>query len=250
MRIWDIFPYYNEAMIADIRIRHVRADFTVVIEANQTFSGIPKGINFPWIGEGNVIHVMAKDFSKCNTAWEKEEHQENSALAVVGKWIKDDDIVICSDVDEIPKRSVIDFLRDSLRPSFPAVRLNMPHHKYRFNLVDRATVWEKAGICIGSAFKQRNFTGIRNWNEAPVLNSAGWHLYGMGTDQDFIVKAKATSHFSDQPTIDMIKRLEGGASLLDEEKENLQETEDFPPECTQYPQWFYAAHQPDSSSRD
>lgn len=249
MRIWDIFPYYNEAMIADIRMRHVRADFTVVIEANQTFSGIPKGINFPRIGEGNVIHVMAKNFSKCKTAWEKEEHQENSALAVVGKWIKDDDIVICSDVDEIPRREAIPYAIAMLQEE-RCIRLGMRHHKYRWNLYDPKVAWDKPGICAGQVFKELNFTGVRNRSQSCVMPDAGWHLYGMGTDQDFIVKAKATSHFSEQPTIDMIKRLEGGASLLDEEKENLQETEDFPPECTQYPQWFYAAHQLDSPPRD
>lgn len=233
-RIWEIFPFFNEEMIADIREKELDCYETVVIEATETFSGKPKECFYR--GPGLVITV--KDFNGLTDAWQREEYQENYALPFLQ--IQDDDIVICSDVDEVPRWQTILELAEVLGPSLPAVRLSMTHHKYRFNLVDERTPWVKTGVCTGKIFKRRNFTGIRNWAEAPVIPDAGWHLYGIGTDKQFVEKAKATSHFNDQATIQMINRIESGSSLLDEERAGLTyfPTEKLPHGCLDYPQFI------------
>ncbi len=237
-RIWDIFPYFNEAMMADIRLRSCPADFTVVIEGNRTFSGIPKGFDFPF--KDRVKYVSVSEWPETNSPWVIEEFQENSALAAIKDEIRDDDIVVCSDADEMPKWSTILKLRDTLNYSMPAVRLRMTHHKFFFNRIEKGTDWPHAGVATGACFKNRNFTGIRRWDRSPIIEDGGFHFYGMGTDKDFERKIRATSHFCEPATKDLICKLEAGWSLIEDQKASLTDYDilNLPPAVKLYPQFL------------
>ncbi len=234
-KIYDIFPYYAESMIADIRRRSVPADVTVVIEGNQTFSGIPKGFDYPY--SSDVRHVKVTDWPKTTSPWQIEEYQENSALKVILKDLKDDDLVIASDCDEIPNFKTILMLKDTLNFSMPAVRLRMTHHKFFFNRYQKEMDWPHAGVCTGAMFKQRNFTGIRRWHLSPVVPDGGWHFYGMGDDQELKRKFQSTSHFCEPSAQEIISKLENGWSLIDAEKDGLHDYDilKLPPAVKLYP---------------
>lgn len=239
MKIWEIFSYLNERIVLDIRLKESRADHVIVLESTTTFSGLPKPFNFPNHLLKEVQHIAVPQL-KGATAWERETHQNNYAHHLIKSDIADNDIVICSDCDEIPNWETIDsIILKGFNPEVQAYRLSMTHHKYRFNLFDPNVIWEKSGVCSGKIFKQRNFCGIRNWDMAPVIENGGWHLYGIG-EKEYLEKAKSTSHYDEPCTIEMIKRIESGSKLLNEERENLMKypEDKLPKGCNDYPEYY------------
>lgn len=106
--VYDCFQFFNELDILKLRL-HVMApvvDKFVISEATETFSGMKKPLyyeeNKAMFAEfsDKIIHIVVKDTPKGDTH-ERDTFQKNA----VGRGLsgcKDDDIVIFSDLDEIP----------------------------------------------------------------------------------------------------------------------------------------------------
>ncbi len=106
--VYDCFQFFNELDILKLRL-HVMApviDRFVISEATETFSGMKKPLYYEENKEmfaefaDKIIHVVVEDTPEGNTH-DRDTFQKNA----VGRGLtdcKDDDIVIFSDLDEIP----------------------------------------------------------------------------------------------------------------------------------------------------
>ena len=106
--VYDCFQFFNELDILKIRLNvlHSVVDKFVISEATTTFSGIPKPLYFEENREmfrefeDKIIHVVVEDTPEGNTHV-RDTFQKNA----VGRGLKNckpDDIIIFSDLDEIP----------------------------------------------------------------------------------------------------------------------------------------------------
>lgn len=106
--IYDCFQFFNELDILYLRMKIMDSivDRFVVSEATTTFSGLPKPLYFQenreMFGEfeDKIIHVVVEDTPAGDTH-ERDTFQKNA----VGRGLaeaKDEDIIIFSDLDEIP----------------------------------------------------------------------------------------------------------------------------------------------------
>ena len=110
MKIYDCFTFLNELELLELRLMTTDkiADYFVIVEANQTHSGVPK----EYILEKNMI-LFEKYRSKIRyiktilpqtdprLSWQNENFQRNE----ITKGISDadsDDFIMISDLDEIP----------------------------------------------------------------------------------------------------------------------------------------------------
>lgn len=109
--IYDCFSFFNELDLLEIRLNVLRdvVDRFVLVEAGETHAGKPK----PFYFEENrgrfsefldrIEYVKVEKFPEgCKTAWWRENIQRN-AIAEGLKGAKDDDTIIISDLDEIPR---------------------------------------------------------------------------------------------------------------------------------------------------
>ena len=109
--IYDCFSFFNELDLLEIRLNVLKdvVDRFVLVEAGETHAGKPK----PFYFEENrgrfaafadrIEYVKIGHFPEgCKTAWWRENIQRN-AIAEGLKGAKDDDTVIISDLDEIPR---------------------------------------------------------------------------------------------------------------------------------------------------
>ena len=106
--VYDCFQFFNELDILKLRL-HVMApvvDKFVISEATETFSGMKKPLYFDENREmfaefaDKIIHVVVDDTPEGDTH-DRDTFQKNA----VGRGLKgcmDDDIIIFSDLDEIP----------------------------------------------------------------------------------------------------------------------------------------------------
>jgi len=118
--IFDCFVFFNELDILDIRLNTLGplVDYFVLVESTHSFTGQPK----PLVYDENkarfsrfhdkIIHIIVDDMPRdAQSTFVREAHQR-SAIGRGLKMAAPDDLIIVSDVDEIPKP---DALRGALR---------------------------------------------------------------------------------------------------------------------------------------
>jgi beta-1,4-mannosyl-glycoprotein beta-1,4-N-acetylglucosaminyltransferase len=110
MKVYDVFPFFNESDILKIRINILNkfVDEFIIVEADTTFSGLKK----PFFAEKALLGV--KEFERKITihkisgtpknlnAWESEYFQRNHVAEFLQSRLNAEDILLYGDVDEIP----------------------------------------------------------------------------------------------------------------------------------------------------
>ena len=120
MRVFDCFPLFNEIDLLELRLNELWdvVDVFVIVEAKKTFTGKRKPMCLPDNEErlAKYIHkiryVVVEDFPDGMSNWGKEEYQRNA----IKKGLSDvlpDDILIFSDLDEIPRAMVVKSIVDA-----------------------------------------------------------------------------------------------------------------------------------------
>lgn len=109
--IYDCFSFFNELDLLEIRLNVLKdvVDKFVLVEAGETHTGKPKPLYFKENEarfaefKDRIIYVgIAKFPDLCKTSWGRENYQRN-AIAEGLKDAKDEDIILISDLDEIPR---------------------------------------------------------------------------------------------------------------------------------------------------
>ena len=133
--IIDAFTFFNEKELVQLRIKYLSdlVDYFIIVEANTTHAGKKKDWNFE-----DILKNELKDFShkikyhqiKIDLEKAEQERSPNYADAIQGRswkvesmqrnYIKEackefssEDIIIVSDLDEIPSKEKINFIKSS-----------------------------------------------------------------------------------------------------------------------------------------
>jgi Glycosyltransferase family 17 len=230
-KIYDCFTFYNELDLLELRLSelYTTVDRFVIVESNQTFTNRPKPFNLyeqterfkPWLDK--VIYVRVTDMPGTANPWDNEHHQRNAIVRGLTR-ATDDDIIIISDVDEIPRTQALDYMRRSDQTVFA---MRMPIFNFKFNYMkldpDRYNVWAMATRC--RVLKEITANTLRDMrfgffsseyqfsnNGCEVIEHAGWHFGYMG-DRDFLVdKAQSFSH-QEVNTPEFIAQIDPAASI-------------------------------------
>ena len=131
----DAFTYFNEKELVELRLKYLDpiVDYFVIIESNVTFTGKKKEWNFPEVLEKNLkkfsnkikYHQLKIDLEKIKNEeawiiddikgddfWRIENFQRNH-IKNVCKDFSDEDILIISDLDEIPSIKKLNLILSS-----------------------------------------------------------------------------------------------------------------------------------------
>ena len=143
-KIIDTILYYDEVLILDLRLnilnKHI--DHFVILECNYDFNGAYKGYNFDiqnFIKFKDKIIYIKLDLSKeihlvKNNGWLVHDRSRDAIINSL-EFVKDEDIVIHSDADEIPN--------ETLLKNLPTILENNPENEVylvpRVNTVEGLT---------------------------------------------------------------------------------------------------------------
>jgi Glycosyltransferase family 17 len=110
--IYDCFSFFNELDVLELRLNILSpvVDKFVIVESSFTHSNKPKELFFAKNIErfgayaDRIIHIVVENFPENpkNNAWVFEHFQRNAIMRALVE-AKPDDIVLISDVDEIPR---------------------------------------------------------------------------------------------------------------------------------------------------
>ena len=212
----DSFLFFNEAELAELRIKYLNkiVDYFVIVEANITHQGKKKDWNFPKILENNLKEFSNKikyhqinidqeklkkeeswiiDDIKGDDAWKVDNYQRNY-IKTACKDFSNDDILIISDVDEIPSIKKLEFIISSdFKKIAPiAFEQHLFHIDCNFLRLEswRGSIVTTMEIC--NAYSPHQFRRARN--RISHFTDAGWSFSSFGGPEKIKEKFEAFAH--------------------------------------------------------
>ena len=214
MKIIDSFIFYNELDLLFYRlsILNPHVDTFILVESTHTFTGHPKPLYYSENKEkfqefnDKIIHIIVDDmpykFPNINYSsgqqWQNEYHQRNSikrGLAIVLPTLVNDDIIITSDVDEIPNPLILESAKNNTLAYNKATLNRLALDMYYYNIccrIGEGSNWHGIKLLTVNAYNtiRLTFQQMRTHEHShsvPIVPKGGWHLSYFG-DISFIIK--------------------------------------------------------------
>lgn len=210
IKIYDCFLFFNENDLLELRLNELDSvvDFFIIVESSCTFTKNGKGflLDKEKIKKFNhkIIYIQNNDFIRSPNPWETEKAQRNKIaeglnLPFLPVQSQDDDLIMLSDLDEIPKKDkVIEAFYEIYKNNKKYLRFILNNYFYKFdNKMNPPNEWG------GSvATKKKNITmsmqDLRTKlpaDECFSIKNAGWHYSYFYKDiKDVLKKIESYSH--------------------------------------------------------
>ncbi len=223
--IYDCFIFFNELDLLEIRLNTLNSvvDRFVLVEATRTFSNINKPLFFKKNKkrfkkfEDKIIHIVVEEYPPFESAWDYEWHQRNSILKGLTN-CKSDDVILISDIDEIPNPIQIDKYKKS--SGIKVFKQKMFY--YFLNKIDLINpYWTGVRMLSYSDFIKNGSSPQKTRHlRGTLVNNGGWHFSYLGGAEKIAEKIKSFSHqeYNSNTYTDLVKiqeRIENGYDLLD-----------------------------------
>ena len=212
----DTFIFFNEKELAELRIKYLNSvvDFYVVVEANITHQGKKKNWNFPNILKNNLkefaskiqYHQLDIDIDKIKNenswiihgvkgdeAWRIENYQRNFIKDACKKF-SGNDILIISDVDEIPSKKKLEFVLSCDFKQIAPIAFEQHLFHLDCNYLKqeswRGSILTTMQIC--NTYSPQELRNARN--KISHLSDSGWSFSSFGSYEVIKEKFKAFAH--------------------------------------------------------
>jgi len=201
MKIYDCFSYWDEDLLLDLRLNVLNdyVDYFVIVEGNKTWQNNPKKLRFDIDKfskfKKKIIYISVEDMPDGDDPYLRENFQRNCILRGL-KSSSEDDLIIISDLDEIPNPKNIDQFQKNMK--YAVFKQN--HYYYKINLQSTQNpYWYGSRICIKKflkspqwlrnlKFKKRPFWRIDKLRLNNIITSGGWHFCNLKTAEQLLYK--------------------------------------------------------------
>lgn len=252
MKIYDCFTFFNELDLLEIRLQELydTVDYFVIAEANMSHSGNPREYCLlanwerfkPW--HDKIRYFQIDDFPVTNNSWVREKFQR-VALQRGLTDMAPEDLIIISDLDEIPRADIIDLIKVD-KNNYERYVLRVPLFRYKFNflkwyqpVINQQMIVTRAHVFTNPE-KERNYTHA--WlppaPDVVYLEHAGWHFSYLGNDSNAVHKLQNFAHTEqnvpeivDMFSIDRMIQNKCGPNPADVEKFEYVILDDYFPKC-------------------
>ena len=213
MAIYDCFQFFDEEHLLDLRLNILDefVDFFVFVESTTDHQGKIKKLNYDPKKfkkfSKKIIYIVVDDtaeaIKKPHIGGESlvEQHQRNSLMRGLKK-CNDDDLVILSDVDEIPDLNKLNLLDKKSKYAVFSQRM----YNYKINLLNETeSNWHGSKICLKKnlkspqwlrnlKFKKYPFWRIDKTKNLQIIENGGWHFAYLKNPEDILKKIRSSAH--------------------------------------------------------
>ena len=230
MRIFDCFMYFDEEIVLDTRLNYLDqyVDYFVIIESRFTHRGDKRDLKFDIkkfekFKDKIIYRVYDEIPEKIQEVYENDDegtksykyimnalYRENGQRNYISEGIKtakDEDIILVSDVDEIPNLSIIDIKKIKER----IILFKQDMFYYKFNLKLPNMEWTGTKACRKKNFisaqwlrniKDRKYPFFRidalfsdkKFISVNIVNNGGWHFSNIKNAEEIELKLKSYLH--------------------------------------------------------
>ena len=203
MKIFDCFLYHNENLVLDIRLNTLSKyiDKFIIVESMFDHQGNEKKLNFKIEDfksfKDKIIYLIVEKFPENISNWGRENYQRNFILNGLDN-AADDDLIIISDIDEIPNFSKLSVIRQYKYSVF-----EQKMFYYKINLQNKTNpFWYGSRACKKKYLKSPQWFRNQKVKSQPfwkfykikwnIIKNGGWHFsFLMNVDQ---IKSKLNSY--------------------------------------------------------
>lgn len=251
--VYDCFTFFNELDLLEIRLNTLKdvVDRFVIAEATRTHTGKPKDLNYAknrhlFLAFADKIEYVVVDdllsedeVSKdiYNFPWVNENRQRNALMRGL-QGAHYNDIVMVSDLDEIPRPQAVLRAKSNIEKGTDSIRFELRSYNFYLNFANftcpkwlMGTVAAKYGDLVGGKLlaaviydrytqKSENqgiaLHKLRFVKSKTVIGDAGWHFSFLGGIDAIQKKLAAFSHseFGSVPREILEARMRKGCDLF------------------------------------
>ena len=247
MKIYDCFMYFDEEVVVNVRLHTLNefVDYFVIVESRFTHKGDPRELKFDHKKfqkfRDKIIYIIDEEVYPQTHEIKTEDsendrsiklifnaaYRENGQRNLIAKGLKeanDEDLILISDVDEIPKLSGLNF--KSIKEKIILFKQDMFYYKFNLQLPD--LIWTGTKACkkknlispqwlrnikdrkysffrIDTFFSKTKFTSIK------IISDGGWHFSNIKTPKEIEFKLRSYLHhreFDENPlSVDQIDKI-------------------------------------------
>lgn len=219
MKVYDCFGFFNELDLLEIRLNILNpyVDYFVIVESTRTFNGNPKKLYYDENKEryaqfkDKIIHIKVENMPDPTggNAWIPEVFQREQISRGLKNCV-DGDIIMVSDMDEIPNPRVltnaIEYLHKNTLTDKLSRKLNMG---YKFSVMNQklyyyylngltGVIWKGTTLCDFKTLKEKfggnPHTMYRANKKAKAFDNGGWHFSYLGGAESIRYKIKSYAH--------------------------------------------------------
>ena len=212
--LFDCVMFNNELDILEARMEYLNdiVDFFVVVEMDITHSGKPKSMNFAnnisryrsYLHKTIYIPYSPKpeeyDFSQkpektdfASSHWKVENDHRNQIIMGL-RFFSPENLVLISDVDEIPLKSAVETAAKNLSDQRPAIAFEQEMFYYNFNQ-RQVNNWCGTVITSISELMKNPPQLFRNQRfNLPKITESGYHLSYWFTPEKIKEKIESFAH--------------------------------------------------------
>jgi beta-1,4-mannosyl-glycoprotein beta-1,4-N-acetylglucosaminyltransferase len=212
-KIFDCFMLFNELDILQLRLEELNeyVDYFLIIESQKTHSGLVKSLNYQdnierfKKFEDKIIYVVIEELPSkvpdhiqgVDLNWYRENFQRNQIkTALMQMDITDKDIIMISDIDEIPDLTKLNLQK--LIPNDDFITCNQRWFNWSFDWEFDNKFWPGTQITKWSFLKNTTPQNIRNqrYDESKIIikEAWGWHLSWFGNNNIIVEKLESFAH--------------------------------------------------------
>lgn len=219
--VYDCFTFFNELDILELRLSTLEnvVDKFIIVESTKTHSNLDKELYYD-INKSRyekyhskIIHIVVSEFPEFKNSWTYENYQRNSIINGLEN-CNPEDLIILSDVDEIPDPSII----KNYRFKNKVYCLIQDQYYFFYNYRDKKHLFWLGGTKIlkykliqNNELKEKHIkyneitfpkylnieftmTKLRLYDGCVNIYNGGWHFTYIGGIDAIFNKIKAFSH--------------------------------------------------------
>ena len=247
MKIFDCFMYFDEEVVLDVRLNSLDkyVDYFVIVESNFTHKGDGRDLKFNHNKfdkfKNKIIYlVYDKQLKGIETVNKNDSESEKSRKYILNAALRengqrnfiqdglnkaeDNDIILISDVDEIPNLSEVNL--NNIKEKIIMFQQDMFYYKFDLKVLD--FVWTGTKSCRKKDLlspqwlrnvKDRKYSPFRidilfskkKYSSIKFIDNGGWHFSNIKTAEEIEHKLKSYLHhreFDEQSlTVEEIKNI-------------------------------------------
>ena len=230
MKIYDCFMYFDEEVVLDVRLNTLNefVDYFVIVESSFTHKGDPRKLKFNHKKfekfKDKIIYVIddqiysqTEEIKPLDNEGEKSRkyifnaaYRENGQRNLISKGLSgagNEDLILISDVDEIPKLNNINL--KTINEKIILFKQDMFYYKFNLHLPN--LIWTGTKACKKkhlvnpqwlrnikdrkySFFRFDTFFSKTKYTDIKIINDGGWHFSNIKTAKEIEFKLKSYLH--------------------------------------------------------
>ena len=229
MKIFDCFMYFDEKVILDLRLNILNeyVDYFVIVESTYTHKGEKRKPLFNIENfnkfRNKIIHLVYNEPKKIKKIFKDENENEKSKKYILNALYRenaqrdhilnglnnadDDDVILISDVDEIPNLKNINF--NDIKNEIILFRQDMFY--YKLNLKLPSLIWTGTKGCKKknlkspqwlrnvkdkkySVYRLDTFFSSKKYSNIKFIQNGGWHFSNIKSAEEIEHKLRSYLH--------------------------------------------------------